>query len=538
MRKRIFSVFLFVLLFGFGWIRVQATQILPVQDHYAYVENGKDYLYWEQTDPFSFSYLNKTFALATATAESSLPESYDAREYGLQTDVYSQGGTSACWAIAAIDAVEHNFLLRQQEAVKFSPAHLVWFAHRSLVYSSGRDAGDGTNVQNPYTHGGNWVDAAVTLARWSGPALQAVFPFNGSQISAMGNYTEQDRYAHSAVLTDASCYYAKQTNEKTQLSATVMQQIKAAILRDGAVQTSFYSDVSYYNDGADGTSYYQETSYLTNHAVLIVGWDDAYAASNFREDCRPDENGAWLCKNTWSANWGDEGYFWLSYKDASLNQIVSYAAVSASLYEDNYQYDGFGFHGRLRSDDYIQYVNVFTADADCEIAAVATWFLQDNTNYTVRIYKSPDADIPVSTYCAAAVRGVQQYYGYHVIPLQAPIYVRSGETFSVAVELQSSAVCPQVYAPIENANASDYVSYSRPGQSFVQIERDGAWYDTSAEGLNNVCIKAFTAHTHSDGDANMLCDACGTEMNQNAWFFYRRLLALFWAIFANLDVLL
>lgn len=513
---------------------------LSVQDFYEKEENGFASLVWEENKAYDFfSDATKMQTFAAVRSTQVLPEAYDVREQGVRTQVFSQGLTSACWAIAATDAVMHCLLLNEHPVQPLSPAHLVWFAHRSLVYSSGRDSGDGTIIANPFTHGGNWVDAAVTLARWSGPALQSAFPFDGSKISSMGNYAEEDRYEHKAVLTDAACYYAKNSDVKSELGTQELVRIKQAILRDGVAQTSFYSDGVYYNDSVNGMCYYQDAVFSTNHAVLLVGWDDSFARENFSEGCRPQQDGAWLCKNSWGEAWGDEGYFWLSYEDVSLNQIVSYAAQPAAMYADNYQYDGFGFHGRLFSDSYIRYVNVFTADEDMELAAVATWFLQDAAAYKISVYKSPDAEhFPVSEYCAASVSGTQDTYGYHLVSLQTPVAIRAGEVFSVAVELTATAACPQVNAPIENSNSSDYVSYSRPGQSFVQVSRDGQWYDTSEEGLNNVCIKAFTAHTHEDAQGDAVCDICTEPMSMKNMFFYRRLLELFWAVFANFDKLL
>ena len=42
-----------------------------------------------------------------------------------------------------------------------------------------------------------------------------------------------------------------------------------------------------------------------NHAVALVGWDDAYPRGNFRDP--PPGDGAWLAKNSWVEDWGDGG---------------------------------------------------------------------------------------------------------------------------------------------------------------------------------------------------------------------------------------
>ncbi len=56
-----------------------------------------------------------------------------------------------------------------------------------------------------------------------------------------------------------------------------------------------------------------------NHGVGIVGWDDAYPARASRAARRtPPGDGAFLVRNSWGADLGDSGYFWVSYYDRSF----------------------------------------------------------------------------------------------------------------------------------------------------------------------------------------------------------------------------
>ena len=54
--------------------------------------------------------------------------------------------------------------------------------------------------------------------------------------------------------------------------------IKRALVQYGPLSTSYYHGSSYLK----GAAYYCKYRYGSNHAVSIVGWDDDYAASNFK----------------------------------------------------------------------------------------------------------------------------------------------------------------------------------------------------------------------------------------------------------------
>ena len=53
------------------------------------------------------------------------------------------------------------------------------------------------------------------------------------------------------------------------------------------------------------------------HAISIVGWDDDYDVEKYNKDENGDyislEYGAWICKNSYGTDFGDGGYFYMSY---------------------------------------------------------------------------------------------------------------------------------------------------------------------------------------------------------------------------------
>ncbi|MCD4654801.1 C1 family peptidase, partial [bacterium] len=59
------------------------------------------------------------------------------------------------------------------------------------------------------------------------------------------------------------------------------------------VYLEIYSDFSGYTGGI--YKYDNISGFVGGHFVVIVGWDDSL-------DC-------WICKNSWGAGWGENGYF-------------------------------------------------------------------------------------------------------------------------------------------------------------------------------------------------------------------------------------
>ncbi len=431
----------------------------------------------------------------------SIPSKYSSKDLGYCSDVRYQGGTNSCWAFASVAAAETTLLRKglvskNSELSDLSEAHLVWFAHKSLTTDVNDPTfGDGTNVGSPYSSGGDWHRSTFTLARGAGYALEKDYPFYADNVTKMGNYPEENRYDSKVTLDSA--YLIPDDNT---------EEIKKAIMTYGAV--NFAGAIAMGN--LNGSAYYQNSTTGTNHQMIAVGWDDDFSVNNFKADCRPQSDGAWLVKNSYDTTWGDNGYFWISYEDPSLTSFLVQDVSLTNEDETIYQYDGYGYASGLVVAgifDALQ-ANVFTAEKDEAISSVAFHTMQDNVTYEISVYKnvtygkgSPVADgemFPVVTY------GKAQYKGYHKIPLEQAVPVSKGETFSIVIRMtvpENGGV--PIYIPVEGKNQvsdSIYTRYnsSENGQSFFTFP-GYAWSETVVQdqngneiNYNNVCIKAFT----------------------------------------------
>lgn len=203
------------------------------------------------------------------------------------------------------------------------------------------------------------------------------------------------------------------------------QAIKDALTKYGALDFYIFGEASdkYYNNKTYGL--YYNGMVMGNHYVTLVGWDDNYSKDNF--NTKPAGNGAWICKNSWGTNWGDGGYFYVSYYDNSLKVNGSYATGyvidNTQLYNKLYQYDICGVTGR---DDCVEFMNVYTAEDDDLIAAVGTYFLANSKDYTITIYINGSEVYSQS--------GKVPFSGFNTIKLNKYVLINKNDEFSVKIK--------------------------------------------------------------------------------------------------------
>ena len=398
--------------------------------------------------------------MAEAPLRLGLPVSYDLRTQGKLTPVRDQSTGNTCWAFATYGSMESNLL----------PGETNDFSENHMKNTHGFDWG--------YDYGGNGDMATAYLARWSGPVNEADDPYNaGSGVSPSG--LSPRKHVQGVI------YIPPRT------SSSDNDNLKNAVMSAGAVYTTMYWEPGYYN----APNYYYNGTSNSNHAVAIVGWDDNYDKANFPS--APPGNGAFIIRNSWGASFGDEGYFYISYYDTQLAYSKNYLfnnTEPVTNYSHIYQYDPLGW---ISSTGYGSetgwFANIFTAQASERLTAVSFYNPSVNSPYEVYIYTGVTAGVPRSGTLAATETGTIQYPGYTTIDLSSPVYVASGERFSIVVKLTT----PGTNFPISLEHKSPGYSSSATasaGQSFISTD-GSSWSDLTTETEHendNVCLKGFT----------------------------------------------
>ncbi len=288
-----------------------------------------------------------------------------------------------------------------------------------------------TNVLNS---GGTNTIATAALARWHGFVREETVPYNSSDTVSSSLQNQADYK-----LTDVYNLHALMSSHQKHST----EFLKDLIYSQNAVAASYYSASDFYNEKTYA-QYCSDSTIGINHAVILLGWDDNYPASNFRSGRRPKGNGAWLAKNSWGDDWGDSGYFWISYEDASLCEAGCFFTVPGDTYSTNYQYDETGWAVSISADanqkklsGYMS--NVFTAENDDPVTAVSFYTTEDDAEYEISVYKnvkiSSSKPSPVNGTLVSEASGSEKYAGYHTIRLENPVDVKKGDVFSVVVKL-------------------------------------------------------------------------------------------------------
>ena len=420
-----------------------------------------------------------------------LPSEFDLRDYGYVTSVKSQGDTGTCWAHATLAAAESSMIMKglADNTIDLSESHLTWFTQGKAstdindpLYGDGESLGN-TDLENgAYDSGGNSYDARATLARWSGVQLEK----NAPPVIQRPAVDESLRYTSYGYLVNSD-----------EISADDRESIKKHIMNTGAVSCSYYDDDEKHISGQyyPYAAYYcnNKTEKETNHAVTIVGWDDNYSRSNFKGDV-PPKDGAWIIKNSWGENRHIEGYFYLSYYDTSLSGITSFEVADKSIYDNIYQYDG-ARPDSYYTNDFSYYstgANVYTAEENETISAVAFYTFDASNPYIISIYTDVDEGNPSSGTKKISQKGYMSYAGYHVVELNEPVAVSKGTRFSVVVTLDLASLSVEndknclymVLQDCSNLNDCSYYSTSLPDYT-------KSWTNI-VESNKTACIKAFT----------------------------------------------
>ncbi|MDR1891530.1 MAG: lectin like domain-containing protein [Oscillospiraceae bacterium] len=436
------------------------------------------------------------------------PVSYDPRPgkanaaTSAVTSVKNQGSAGACWAFAASAIVESYAKKNDMGELDLSEQH--------MRYALSTDGGNPYGFNRANYGGGNvnYAGAYFIRDKISGTIYEDDMPYVGGTgydtIIPLANFQDKTRRGLVRGLVNIpdinQAYGGGNTPGNTP---AYKNKIKQAISDYGAVAISYESDQttsgsqgSLYHDIDGTTTFYKQNGSTPNHAVTVVGWDDAFPVSDFSDT--PAGNGAWLIKNSWDTSWGDGGYFWMSY----YNEICDVWFVSD--YDENFNDNIYTYspHGITGTFSYgfktAYYANIFDSiQAATALKSVNFYNYNYNASYNIYVAVGNTADTMDSTLLNNAGNstpiacGFFENPGYYTVDLTEAIGLGAGKSFAIVVEV--SVPSGYAYIPFEYPEppAAPAPVFSK-GQSFVSYNGIN-WTDLQDEGCGNTVINAIVS---------------------------------------------
>ncbi|MGB5932505.1 MAG: C1 family peptidase, partial [Anaerolineae bacterium] len=222
-----------------------------------------------------------------------LPPSFNWCDAGGCTPVQNQGNCGSCWAFGTVGPFESKILIHDALTKDLSEQYLL-----------------SCNTDGWTCDGGWWahdyhLDKIPPGQSDAGAVYEADFPYVASQVACIPSLDHHEKI-------DSWAFVGPEYG--TPSAADIRQAIydhgpvSVAVCAGSAFQ-SYTTSVFETNESC--------FPYDVNHAVVLVGWDDA--------------DGAWILRNSWGSGWGESGYMRIQYGISNVGYSANYIVYSPSI---------------------------------------------------------------------------------------------------------------------------------------------------------------------------------------------------------------
>jgi inhibitor of cysteine peptidase len=204
------------------------------------------------------------------------------------TPVRDQGNCGSCWAFATAGALEQNIRIVDRLSKDLSEQYLL------SCNSDGYDCGGGW-----WVHDYHWWKY-ITGEPGPGAVYEASFPYKALDLACNPPHEHHE--------TISNWEYVGVSNAVPTVAA-----LKQAIFDRGPIAVSICVGTRFANYTGGVLLVGDVCTKAVNHGVVLVGWDDSLGTG-----------GAWILRNSWGPDWGEDGYMNIAYGISNVGYGASY----------------------------------------------------------------------------------------------------------------------------------------------------------------------------------------------------------------------
>lgn len=412
--------------------------------------------------------------------------------------VRKQGGADNCWTFASIGALETTIALKRKKqgsnikVFDFSEAHMK-YGSRYSMFLNGEKNDRGLSYDK--SKGGSFKQAINYLTNGFGPVDEKWLKYNPNEPNIDLNSIES--ITQAATVMDTVDLSVEDTTDENAINDAI-SKIKVQIKNYGGVYFALnYHMGDQYTNTLNMARYCDvplRTNESPSHAVVLIGWDDNYSASNFKKN--PGKDGAWIFKNSY----GDYSTVeYLSYYDkTSYTETYGFQdAEEGKNYDKQYQHQVLpsivDFHvkkGPVISQ--LTVAEVYSRDANKSNEKITRLSIEAARSGIYEFFVNPDND-DLTNLTKVSVNKIYLRKGFHTVKLDNPVEL-TGSKFVVAAKMPN--VDNQFNMMYEGKNTIEgyTASVSEPGETYVNyVDNSNAayWKDFVVAGKGNSSLKAY-----------------------------------------------